>query len=169
MRIPVYSDLYILRHATPATSNVPNQERPLSEIGQRQAEALVPYLVSLDLRSVYTSPYKRALDSVLPFCRSIGVEPIKREGLVESGRDEELPEVRSRLIGAIEKIAGEVVGERALVCTHGGCLWGTISYFDPSFGYEDYKGIRTPDMRRVVFENGTTRLDTGFNFPGVAL
>ena len=158
------TEIYVLRHATPASSDLPNRSRPLSEVGQRQAQALVPYLSSLGLNTVYTSPFKRAVDSVAPLCRAADLTPVEREDLRESEEDEQLPEVRLRMIQALSSIADENPGKRVLVCTHGGCLWGVVSHFDASFGYEDYREIRTPDMRRVVFGEGSPKLDAEFSF-----
>ena len=161
------TEIYVLRHATPAKSDLPNRERPLSEVGQSQAEALIAYLSNLDLTAVYTSPFKRAVQSVTPFCQAVGLTPVEREDLGESGHDEQLPEVRARLIGALSDIAEQHVGERVLVCTHGGCLWGAISHFDENFGYEDYRKIGTPDMRKFVFAANSQNLDTEFVFCGL--
>ena len=161
------TEIYVLRHATPAASDFPNRSRPLSDVGQRQAKALVPYLSSLGLIAVYTSPFKRAVDSVAPFCRAANLMSVEWEDLRESGEDEQLPEVRSRLILALSSIVEVNPGRRVLACTHGGCLWGVISYFDASFGYEEYRKIRTPDMRRIVFGEGPPRLDSEFVFDGL--
>lgn len=158
------TELYILRHATPAVSKLPNRQRPLSELGQRQAEALATHLSPLGLTSAYSSPFKRALASIAPFCRSANLTPIPREALKESGPKEELPEVRARMLAALGAIAADHPGQRVLVCSHGGCLWGVISHFDEDFGYEDYRRIGTPDMRKVVFGDGGPRLDTHFEF-----
>lgn len=158
------TEIYALRHATPAKSDLPNRERKLSDLGQEQATALVPYLSSLGITVVHTSPFKRAVESVTPFCKAKGLTPIEREDLGESGDDEEFPAVRARLMQALSSIAESHVGERVLVCTHGGCLWGAIANFDEDFGYEDYRKIRTPDMRRFVFGDGEPRLDADFEF-----
>lgn len=158
------TEIYVLRHATPAASDLPNHSRPLSEVGQHQAKVLVSYLSSLNLKAVYTSPFRRAVDSITPFCKAANLTPVAREDLGESGENEQLPEVRSRLIQALSFITEVNSGKRTLVCTHGGCLWGAISYFDESFGYEDYRKIRTPDMRKIVFGAGPPRLDSEFAF-----
>ena len=158
------TEIYVLRHATPAASDLPNRLRPLSEVGQRQAKVLASYLSSFDLTAIYTSPFKRAVDSIAPFCKAVSLIPVEREDLGESGEAEQLPEVRIRLIQALSSIAEAHPGKRTLVCTHGGCLWGVISHFDENFGYEDYRNIRTPDMRKMIFGEDSPRLDSGFVF-----
>ena len=154
--------MYVLRHCTPADSDLPNRERPLSDIGHRQAQQLVPVLTRLGISAVYTSPFRRALETVAPFCNCADIRPIEKEELGESAEDERLPQVRSRLIGALNTIAEDHDGECVLVCTHGGCLWGAISQFDTTFGYEDYRRIGCPGMRRIVYTAGKARLDQAF-------
>ena len=128
-----YTEVYVLRHATPAKS-MPNRTRPLTDLGQRQAEALAPYLSELGITVVYTSPFTRAINTVKPFCNANGIEAIEREDLRESNQDEEFPAVRTRMMNALSAIAESHRGERILVCTHGGCTWSVISYFEENFG-----------------------------------
>jgi len=82
----------------------------------------------------------------------------------ESEQDEQLPEVRSRLMQALKSIAESHNNKHSLVCTHGGCLWAVISHFDKNFDYEDYKKLGTPDVRRIIFKEGTPILDSKFVF-----
>ena len=58
--------LYLVRHAESAPSpDLPEPEWPLSDDGRVQAEALVPTLAKLDISAAYSSPYPRAVDTVL--------------------------------------------------------------------------------------------------------
>ena len=63
------AEIYVLRHCTPAVSDQPNRNRPLSEMGYRQADSLVPILGSLGLAAVYTSPFRRSIETVTPRAR----------------------------------------------------------------------------------------------------
>jgi len=156
--------IYVLRHALPADGEMPNRTRPLSDIGRKQAEELVPYLNTLGLAAVYTSPFRRAVQTVQPFCEASGLSAVEREDLRESAEDEPLPQVRSRMVRAIQSITDAHPGDHVLVCTHGGTLWGLISHFDSRFGYEDYRQIRCPDMKRFVYTGYNGRLDEKFSF-----
>ena len=82
----------------------------------------------------------------------------------ESAEDEAFPDVRSRMMQALSDIAELNEGGRILVCTHGGCLWRIISYFDDAFGYEGYRKLGTPDMRKIIFNAGPQNLDDDFVF-----
>ena len=159
--------IYVLRHCHPADGEFPNRVRPLSDPGRHQAQALVPYLEALHLDAVYSSPFARALASVSPFCEAAGVSPILREDLGESTSEELLPQVRERMVAATESIAPQHPGQTLLLCTHGGCMWGLISHFDESFGYEQYRRIGTPDMRRLICSTApaeSAELDGSFSF-----
>ena len=153
------ADIYLLRHATPdEESELPNLDRPLSKIGERQAQSLVDYLSSLDFEAVYTSPYKRARDTVQPLCEGIGMVAKVRKGLGESAEDEELSKVGKRIRRVVNAIVREHSGGRVLVCTHGGCMWGLIASFDESFGEKEYKKIKCPDVRRLIYKDGKPKL-----------
>ena len=156
--------VYVLRHCTASANHQTNRERPLSKLGQGQARSLVPILSQLDIAAVYTSPFRRAVETVAPFCENAGLIAMERDDLAESGQEEELTRVRSRLMGAIGSIAEAHDNTHVLVCTHGGCLWGVISHFDHSFGFEDYRCLGSPDMRRIAYEAGVPRLDQHFKF-----
>lgn len=67
-------------------------------------------------------------------------------------------------MNAVTSIVDSTPKGNLLVCTHGGCTWGVISFFKPTFDYEDYKLIRTPDVFRIIYDDGEPSLDEGFRF-----
>jgi 2,3-bisphosphoglycerate-dependent phosphoglycerate mutase len=163
--LPPDKAVYILRHATPdRTLDVSNRARPLNALGKNQAEALVPFLQTLGLSAVYTSPFLRAIETVRPFCKAADLEPILREDLRESGDKEPIDQVTDRMIGAVTSIVGALGDRNVLISTHGGCTWGTIRHFDPAFDYENYKRIRTPDIFRIINDVGELSIDGDFKF-----
>jgi 2,3-bisphosphoglycerate-dependent phosphoglycerate mutase len=153
------AEIYLLRHATvEEESDLPNLDIPLSKVGERQANSLVDYLSSLNFDAIYTSPYRRARNTVLPLCENMGIVAKVRKGLGESAKDEELSEVGKRLTKVIHAIGREHPGGRILACTHGGCMWGLIASFDESFGEKEYSKIKSPDVRRIVYTAGKPKL-----------
>ena len=107
--------VYVLRHAQPADGQMPNRARPLSELGRRQAETLVPYLTDLGIGVVYSSPFRRALQTVEPFCMARGISIVEREGLRESAAEERFPQVRRRMVEAVHSVVDDRFGETILI------------------------------------------------------
>lgn len=163
-KILMDTTVYVLRHAQPAAGDMPNRSRPLTDLGRAQAEALVAYLNTLQLAAVYTSPFVRAVQTVQPFCQASGISAIEREDLRESGADELLPQVRQRMVEAVQSIVDAHPDSRVLVCTHGGNIWGLISHFDSSFDYDNYRQIRSPDLKRFLYTPRGNKLDEEFSF-----
>jgi 8-oxo-dGTP pyrophosphatase MutT (NUDIX family)/phosphohistidine phosphatase SixA len=65
--------IVVLRHgkAVPRDDTTPDLERPLTEIGREQADALVPVLGAYGVRLVVSSPAVRCAQTVEPFAQSI--------------------------------------------------------------------------------------------------
>ncbi len=158
------TEVFVVRHAQTSGMDIPNASRPLSETGQYQAQALANFLLCLGIQVVYTSPFKRAFQTVEPFCITTGIRPVINEALRESEKEEALPQVRQRMFLAVKEITDIHPGKRIVLCTHGGTLWGLISYFDNTFGYEDYLKIGNPDEKRFVFGEGRAHFDDGFSY-----
>jgi 2,3-bisphosphoglycerate-dependent phosphoglycerate mutase len=78
--------LLVVRHAVsvPPTPDGPDDyERPLTEVGLRQAEALTDALVSASPSRVLSSPYRRAVQTVAPTASALGLAVEKRHALRE--------------------------------------------------------------------------------------
>jgi broad specificity phosphatase PhoE len=79
--------LLLVRHGE-STGNVTRQlqkhDEPLTERGQRQARELAAFLADRpDLRIVYTSPLRRAVETATLIGAAIGLRPIPLPGLAE--------------------------------------------------------------------------------------
>lgn len=156
------TEVLVVRHAQAARQELPNAERPLSEEVMKDARELTTKLASLGINFIYSSPYKRAIETVEPLCKATGLEVQIRDDLRESTEDEDFPEVRNRMVSAIEEIVFRNPEQRVVVCTHGGTSWGLISSFDPDFGYEQYKEVGSPDINCFVYEGSRDRYDAEF-------
>ncbi len=62
--------LYVVRHGDPDYEN-----DSLTELGKKQAEALVKRFKTRGLDRIYTSPLGRAKMTAEPTCRALGIEP----------------------------------------------------------------------------------------------
>ncbi len=86
-----------------------DRERPLDAKGWRQAGELVGRLERFPIDAVYTSPYRRCVETVLPIAAARGLEPELRDEL-----GEELQ------LSAGAALVRELAGRPVLVCGHGG-------------------------------------------------
>ena len=63
--------------------------RPLTAVGRRQAETIVPVLAAFGVRSVVTSPWERCRATVAPFALQTGVRADAISALTESAHAED--------------------------------------------------------------------------------
>jgi probable phosphomutase (TIGR03848 family) len=56
----------------------------LNKKGQQQAQAVAERLRSSPIKAVYTSPMERAHETALPIAAALGLQPVVREGLLET-------------------------------------------------------------------------------------
>src|SRR5271165_5140532 len=76
--------LLLVRHAQSAPDKSrPEPEWPLSDVGRRQAEALVPVLQATGVGRLASSPYRRAIDTLRPFAAASGQDIDIHEDLRE--------------------------------------------------------------------------------------
>lgn len=82
-------DLILIRHALPIRVEGASgpADPPLSELGHRQAEALVRWLEPEHLDALVVSPMVRARETAAPLAAARGLEPVVHEGVAEFDRD----------------------------------------------------------------------------------
>lgn len=106
------SPLLLVRHASAgdrARWHGDDRLRPLDPRGHRQAAGLVEALAAYPVARILSSPYLRCVLTVEPLAAARGLPIETRRELAETNQDTEaLPLIRS------------LVGEAALLCTHGG-------------------------------------------------
>lgn len=165
---------YLLRHAS-STGQEP--DAPLSADGAAQAEALVASLTGLPVGDLYASPYRRAQQTIAPYAAHAGKEVTLIDGLRErllspiplsdwmshiarSFEDlsyacpggESFDDVRARGAEALSGIPAQAT-EPPLFVTHGN--WISAQFQGAGdFGFEDWRGLRNPDLFEVTVEQG---------------
>jgi 8-oxo-(d)GTP phosphatase len=78
--------VYLVRHAKAgirAEWDGPDQLRPLSKSGVRQAELLCEWLTSFSIARIASSPHIRCLETVEPIARRLGLRVVLSEALAE--------------------------------------------------------------------------------------
>jgi 8-oxo-dGTP diphosphatase len=107
------SSLVIVRHAKAEKRdswNGPDPARPLNELGQVQADAIVPLLHAFGVARVITSPSTRCVQTVQPYAAEQVLPMTELEELSEEGFDEV----------AAGRLLSELLAtpEPSVVCSH---------------------------------------------------
>ena len=166
----------LVRHAEPETplpgaSYVADNDRALTAEGRRAAEALAVQLASLPIRAVYSSPYRRARETVEPIAvhhgvpvhvipdlreRRVGGSVLEAAAFVEAlerlGNEpdfalaggESTREVQRRVWRALEHIRNEVGSGYAVAGTHGGVISNLRWSLGDEFTVEDALAVPMP-------------------------
>ncbi|MEX2159625.1 MAG: histidine phosphatase family protein [Dehalococcoidia bacterium] len=127
-------------------------ERPLSELGRRQAEAIADALGSEPVDALYAGPALRCRQTLEPIARQAGLSIVTLQEfgeetwrLPEGWRESSDQIVRSAVLGShaagqalagIEKIRAERVEGRAVVCSHGHIIPALAAFFVGAHGLE---------------------------------
>ncbi len=101
----------LVRHAHAGNKQAwawPDEERPLTELGRRQASALVDLLAGVEVRRLVTSPVLRCRQTLEPLARAHSLA-VEEKHLLEPDAD---PRSLERFL-----LGRDVTG--AVLCTHG--------------------------------------------------
>lgn len=159
--------VYFVRHAKPDFTVEDDLLRPLSEEGINASKKVTKYLNDKNITKVYSSPYKRSVDTIKNFAdvNNLNIELVEdfRERKVSNSwikdfnsfaekqwKDfnysledgENLREVQDRNIEALHKLLNENINENILIGTHGTALSTIINYYDNTFNYKDFNMIK---------------------------
>ncbi|KGA98356.1 phosphoglycerate mutase [Alkalihalobacillus alcalophilus ATCC 27647 = CGMCC 1.3604] len=160
--------IYLVRHCS-AIGQEPEAE--LTEVGIEQAKMLVDFFSDKNIDRVVSSPFKRALQTIEPFCeqegKTIQVENNLRERVLSTqdmpdwferlrdtydDRDlkfaggESNNEAAIRVMAVLESLIMDEGVNHAVVVTHGGALSLILNHFDESFGFEQWQKLSNPDV-----------------------
>lgn len=163
---------YLIRHAK--SSGQP-REAPLSDEGRAQADALIPVLQALEAGPIFSSPYRRAMDTLAPYANFSGQEMTTIEDLRErhlspvplpdweehiraSFKDpdhcapggESHRDLMRRWTTALSHIAA--AQGRPVFATHGGMTAALFHDLDPSFGFDGWKSLSNPDLYALTLK-----------------
>jgi 8-oxo-(d)GTP phosphatase len=112
--------LYLVRHAqagSRAESNLPDDTlRPLTREGRHQAAALAGVLDEMGVRSIYTSPYRRCVQTAAPLGAHLGLPVIETDDLGEGPAD-----------GAIELVR-KIANDDAALFSHGDIIPAVLEH-----------------------------------------
>jgi 2,3-bisphosphoglycerate-dependent phosphoglycerate mutase len=190
------TEIFLIRHAqSHPRSAVHHSQWPLSELGTLQALSLAALLDPLEVEAVFSSPFRRCMDTIAPFASRRRVPVTVRENLRErlitttfvseglkdiwtrswEDFDYALPGCESSRVAQI-RIATEVAeicrsqaGRRIAISSHGNVIGLLLNSLDGAFHRPHTEQLRNPDVLRLLYRDGTLRWDNGFRLAGLDL
>ncbi len=181
--------VYFVRHAQPDFSIIDDLTRPLTEKGIEDSKKVTEYLLDKQITKAFSSPYKRAVDTIKDFATKSNLEiniiDDFRERKIDDGwiedfnsfakeqwnnfeyklpHGESLNEVQKRNIAALHQILKENLNRNIVIGTHGTALSTIINYYDKNYGYSGFERIKQlmPYVACVEFEGTTAKKITEF-------
>jgi 2,3-bisphosphoglycerate-dependent phosphoglycerate mutase len=158
----------LIRHAESPWSE--DEGRPLSPAGARDAEALAERLGARAIDAVYSSPSRRAVQTVAPIAERRGLAiaeaPDLRERALGSFRDVSFEEAvaatwadpdfahpggesnraaQQRALGLVGDLARRHGSRTVALSTHGNLLALLLHGFDPRVGFAFWSSLAFPD------------------------
>jgi 2,3-bisphosphoglycerate-dependent phosphoglycerate mutase len=166
--------LYLVRHAHANWSA--DEERPLSKRGRTCATVLGDLLGGLPIGAIYSSPARRALETIEPLTWRLRLEPVIVDDLREralvvapgtnfdaavraawrapstAGRGSESNDAaQARGLAAIRRIMAEQSERHTVVATHGNVLALILNGLNPIFEFEFWRDLTFPDAYELRF------------------
>ena len=157
-----------VRHCEADNTYRYDRTRPLTKRGMKSVEDVAGVLLKYPIDALYSSPYKRTLDTLSGYARKTEKEIHVFEGLrerelgfwIEDMEDfakfmkrqwedftytvkgtETLGDVQKRNITALKRIISKHEGGVVAVATHGCALSTILNYYDSNLGYENFMRI----------------------------
>ncbi|GIJ34549.1 histidine phosphatase family protein [Micromonospora sediminimaris] len=178
------TEIVLVRHArsVPPTADGPDDfTRPLTRDGLRQAHELVPALTEPRPAAVWSSPYRRAIQTVQPTADALGLPVRTRtelrewdDGLaftevwerhyVRSWTDlcyarpggESLDQLSIRAVEAVRALARHHAGRVVLVGSHGTFICRALAGFGVPVSWATVRQMPMPALYRLRFTDPST-------------
>lgn len=178
------TSLYFVRHGIPDDSVEDTRLRPLTREGEKDSKRLETVLSTLPdgFDAFVSSPYNRSVQTIEPLAERFHKDIVKLEGLGErvigkleaismrgfffkqwkdftykEKEGECLLEVQKRNMAVIQELLTGYEGKNVVIGTHSTALSTILSYYDETFGYEDFMDLVycLPYVIRLDFKGET--------------
>ncbi len=171
------TNIYFVRHCEPDFSIHEDLIRPLTDKGLKDSKRVAEVLKSKNIHGIYSSPYKRAIDTVKELANALNLKVVTKEDLRERtitdqwiddfnefvkcqwedfgyklSKGECLRQVQERNITALKEILNENKGKNVVIGTHGTALSTILNYYNKTFGYEEFNRIKSIMPWIIVME-----------------
>lgn len=127
------TEIWLVRHADAYGLDNDTPDPPLSASGKEQAARLAERVRRIKPAAIYSSPYRRALETA----RTIGDHVVVDDRLVEVALEidedatlefkEEPAAVVARMSAALDDMVGRHAGQRVVAVSHGGAIAACIT------------------------------------------
>ncbi|HEY43297.1 MAG TPA: histidine phosphatase family protein [Anaerolineae bacterium] len=169
---------YLIRHAH--ADWTPDEQRPLSSMGQEDAQRVADMLCNSPIARIYSSPFQRARQTVRPLANRLDlpvhIEPDLRERRLGDGPTvndffaavkqtwrepsyahpggESNAAAKQRGVAVVQRLLEQYPGEHLILSTHGNLLTLVLQNFDPRIDYAFWKMLTMPDVYELQMEGG---------------
>jgi 2,3-bisphosphoglycerate-dependent phosphoglycerate mutase len=172
---------YLIRHAHATWT--PDENRPLSERGQRDARRVAKLLKdaveAAPVAAIYASTARRAQQTVAPFAARLGLPvqitpALDERRLCAGAADDFQVAVRAtwadfsfahpggesntaaqeRALCLVHNLMGGHAGAQIVLSTHGNLLALIVQAYLPTHGYTFWQALTMPDLYRLAFAAG---------------
>lgn len=166
------STFYLIRHAHADWK--PDENRPLSVRGKRDAIQVAELFSRYRIDIIYSSPYRRAIQTVGPLAarlnlpiqvvselreRNLGyaedcdfnnaVQATWRDPGFSHPGGESNKVAQQRGVSIVNKIQQQYPGTHIVLSTHGNLMALVMQYFDPEIDLAFWKSLTMPDVYRL--------------------
>ncbi|MGE6666716.1 histidine phosphatase family protein [Paenibacillus xylanexedens] len=176
--------LYFVRHAESRYVEGQERERGLTEQGHQDAGTVASLLHGEQIQLFYSSPYRRAVDTIQILAdrsggivvteedlreRQLSSSDVKHDNFREAKqrlyRDptyaypggESGEQARLRAVAVIEKILDRHADHKVVIGTHGDVMTLILQHYDSSYSYDFWEKTTMPDIYKLQFD-GTQKL-----------
>ncbi|MEQ6355345.1 histidine phosphatase family protein [Lysinibacillus sp. M3] len=169
--------LYFVRHAH-SHYTADEYNRPLSDKGLKDRDRVTRLFTNKIIHAIYSSPYKRAVQTVEGIAQGHKLEISKVDSLkertlsngnsidfdsamqhvwshpnfaFEGGESNEA--AKERAITTLKKIILAHPNDNIVIGTHGNIMVLMIQYFDAQYDYSFWNGLSMPDVYQLTFQH----------------
>ncbi|AIM15578.1 histidine phosphatase family protein [Neobacillus sedimentimangrovi] len=165
--------IYVVRHCE-AVGQSPDAQ--LTDKGLKQAFELCEFFSNIKIDQIIASPYRRAIESIQPLAKRLGLEvEIDRrlterilstknlsdwfEKLRSTFEDIELKfeggessrEAMNRIVEVVDEIFSRN-NDHTVVVTHGNLMSLLFMFYSKDFGFDNWKSLSNPDVFLLIKE-----------------
>jgi 2,3-bisphosphoglycerate-dependent phosphoglycerate mutase len=166
------SVIYFVRHAH--ADWTPDENRPLSDSGSEDAVRVANILYENPIRVIYSSPARRACQTITPLAKRLGLRIHIEPDLQERRLGDEVFEdffkavevtwrnpdfahpggessitAQQRGVAVVQRLSEQHPNGHIVLSTHGNLMALILQTFDPSIDFTFWKSLTMPDIYRL--------------------